>query len=213
VKRLSLIFDFVLLGVPALAQGAIPCAWNNVPLHDKIAFSTTNFANSGNGVFVVEGFQLQTACTMTGTFTVDVMAADATTNYEYAFGLYYNSGGQSTAGTLWATTGQFTGKTYFGSISSGVNIPASTTGGLCAGNYPSCTLPAGMYAIAMATNCTGNSTSCPVLGGDDSLGGYSAFWATSNQYSSGLPSSITIAPVAVNPVLFRAKHAISVLVW
>lgn len=108
---------------------------------------------------VVNGIcQLLTACQMQGNFTVDVQTADTpppTCTHSVSI---TTQGSRARRALLYTTTGQFTGDSHFSTVSSGVTIPAATTSEC--NSYP-CTLPAGMYAIAMmATNC---ASSCAGL--------------------------------------------------
>lgn len=201
---------FLFMALPALAAD-IPCAWQNIPVDAKIGFNNQNFPKSGTGAFLTVGYQLQVPCVMSGQFTVSVTTKDTggTANL-YAFGLYYNSGGNGTVGALYSTTGEFNGS-VLGSVSTGVNIPAAATA--ACPTYP-CTLPAGVYAFGIATSCVESTNTCATLSGTSVAGNYSYFSTTqSTGYSHGLPATLSAAPIAPGPVSYNAQNSISIFVW
>ena len=198
------------MALPALAA-PIPCAWQNIPVDAKIGFNNQNFPNSSTGAFLTIGFQLQVPCVMSGQFTVSVTTADTggTTN-KYAFGLYYNFRANGTVGALYATTGEFNGS-VLNTVNSGVNIPAVPTAACPA--YP-CTLPAGVYAFGMATNCVQSTHTCVTLSGTSVQGNYSYFSTTQSMgYSSGLPAHLSAAPIPPGPVSYSVQNSIAIFVW
>ena len=207
-------FVLAFLGFAFPAAGQMPCAWNNTPGSPGVGFTTALTGNSGAGAFLIEGFQLNVpkpGCVMSGKFAVWVSTADSGSGAISAIGLYYNSGGSGTVGALYSTTGEFRNSTYFGSVNTGVKIPAQKTA-LCP-SYP-CTLPPGTYAVAFATNCLESQGTCPQLAGSSDPGVFSLFSTIQRSgYSFGFPSTLAAAPIMPRPVSFTVKSAISVLVY
>ena len=117
---------------------------------------------SGSGGMTVWGFDIQSPC-VTNWISYAVKTADLS-GKNYDLGLYYIKGPSagSLGGQLMVHTGELTGTNFTPNTGLTTKAWSGTTN--C--SIP-CTLPAGQYALALATDC---SLSCAVLWGDDNNG-------------------------------------------
>ncbi len=173
MKRVLVVF--VLLG----RMFANQCAEHNIYLSESaITVSTTGSAlctpgmppggtqyncPSGSAGMTVWGFDIQSPC-VTNWVTYAVQTPDNSAGNHYDLGLYYIKGpsAASLAGQLMVHTGELPGTAFT------PNTGLTTIAWVGTANCPiPCTLPAGQYAFALATDC---SAKCAVLWGDDTQG-------------------------------------------
>lgn len=173
MKRVLIIF--ALLG----RMFATQCAEHNAYLSESaIEVSTTGSARctpgmpvggiqydcpKGSGGMTVWGFDIQSPC-VTNSVAYAVQTPDNSTGNHYDLGLYYIKGrsAKALAGQLIVHTSQLTGTTF--APSPGLTTISWVGTAKC--SIP-CMLPAGQYALALATDC---SAECAALWGDDNDG-------------------------------------------
>ncbi len=111
----------------------------------------------------VWGFDIQSPC-VTNSVAYAVQTPDNSTGNHYDLGLYYIKGrsAKALAGQLIVHTSQLTGTTF--APSPGLTTISWVGTANC--SIP-CSLPAGQYALALATDC---SAECAALWGDDNDG-------------------------------------------
>jgi len=171
----QLLIVFALLG----RMFATQCAEHNIYLSESpIKVSTTGSAlcapgtppggiqyncPKGSGGMTLWGFDIQSPC-VTNWVSYAVQTPDNGAGNHYDLGLYYIKGpsAKSLAGQLILHTGQLPGTTF--TPSPGLTTIAWVKTAKC--SIP-CTLPAGEYALALATDCTAE---CAALWGDDNDG-------------------------------------------
>ncbi len=234
MKRLLIIF--ALLGRMFASQ----CAEHNIYLSESaIRVSRTGSARcthgmpvggiqyncpKGSGGMTAWGFDIQSAC-VTNSVAYAVQTPDNSAGNHYDLGLYYikGPGAASLAGQLMVHAGQLTGTTF----APHTGLTTISWVGTANCSIP-CTLPAGQYAFALATDC---SAECAVLWGDDNDGYMYLFnvWLGGNEGTgvnagllpagcpTGAPPSCTfymatapglppsIMPPATDPALGLAK--------
>lgn len=181
MKRLLIIF--ALLG---RLYAANQCAELNINM-SGVATSISTAANGAaqctagtvggitwtcpNGGMTAWGFDIQSTCN-TNYVTYAVQALDSLTGagHRYDIGLYYIKGPSagSYAGHLMLHTGSLDGTSFTPSADVGKVLTTAKTWATTA-DCPSlpCSLPAGQYGIAIATDC---SASCAGLWGDENKG-------------------------------------------
>ena len=241
----QLIIIILLLGVLPIRAFANQCAEHNIYLSESaITVSTTGSAlctpgmpsggiqyNCPSGVsggITAWGFDIPSSC-VTNWIAYSVQTADISTTTHYDLGLYYVKGpsAASLAGQMMVHTGQLAGNAFAPQI--GLNTLSWQGTPNC--SIP-CTLPAGQYALALATDC---ALQCAALWGDDSSGymylfdvwlggsggtglnagllpagcpsGYPPSCTFCMAASPGLPAAIT--PPLTDPTL--AQHATGIL--
>jgi len=165
------------------------------------AVPATKNASAAAGVAMV-GFGLSTPCS-TSNIEYMVKTADSSISplHHYAFGIVCQSG-NCIPGALYVQTGSLPSGTGAGTFTpTGQTLVTkpwvAVAGGGCA-SVP-CTLPAGIYGLVIASDCT---TNCALLYGDADTGTFYAFdarnvslnspWTFSP--SSGLPSLFSNMP-------------------
>ena len=117
-----------------------------------------------SGGMTVWGFDIQSPCD-TNWVSYAVQAPDNTGSNKYDLGLYYITGPSagSLAGRLMVHLGSLPGSSF-------AQSPGLQTKSWVAVNCSMpCTLPAGQYALALATDCSGTPP-CAALWGDDNKG-------------------------------------------
>jgi hypothetical protein len=178
MKRALVIF--VLQGILLGRMFANQCADHNIYLSESaITVSMTasalctpgmprggiqyNCPSGSSGGITVWGFDIQSPC-VANWVSYAVQTPDTSTTTHYDLGLYYIKGpsAASLAGQLMVHTGALTGNNF--APASGLATISWQGSANC--SIP-CTLPAGQYAFALATDCT---TKCTALWGDDNLG-------------------------------------------
>jgi hypothetical protein len=122
-----------------------------------------NCPSGSSGGMTAWGFDIPSPC-LTNWVAYAVQTPDNTTTNHYDFGLYYIKGpsASSLAGQLMVHTGELTGTAF--APKTGLTTISWVGTANC--SIP-CTLPAGQYAFALATDC---SAKCAALWGDDFLG-------------------------------------------
>jgi hypothetical protein len=228
MRELAIIF--ALLGRMFAAN---QCAEHNIYLSESaVKVATTGSARCTQGVaggiqyncpkgsagITAWGFDIQSPC-YTSWVSYAVQTLDNSPGNHYDLGLYYINGpsASSLAGRLMVHTGQLTGTSFT------PHTDLTTVSWVGTGNCSvPCTLPAGQYALALATDC---SVHCAALWGDGIHGYMYLFnvWLGGNGGTgvnaalvpdlcpSGLPPSCTfymttglpssIAPLATDPAL------------
>jgi hypothetical protein len=178
MKRAFVVFG--LLGILLGRMFANECAEHNIYLSESaITVSMTgsarctpgmpvggfqyNCPSGTSGGITVWGFDIQSSC-VTNWVAYAVQTPDTSTGNHYDLGLYYVKGpsAASLAGKLMVHTGALTGNTF--ATATGLTTISWAATANC--SIP-CTLPAGQYALALATDCSAN---CAALWGDQSLG-------------------------------------------
>lgn len=159
------------------------CAEHNIYLSESVAkISTTGSARctagteggikyncpDGSAGMTVWGFDIQSAC-VTNWVSYAVQTPDSGSGAHYDLGLYYIKGpsAKTLAGHLMVHTGLLSGPGF--TPHAGVTTLAWAGTPDCS---TPCTLPAGQYALALATECTNK---CAALWGDDNHGYMSLF--------------------------------------
>jgi hypothetical protein len=173
MKRLLIIF--ALLGRMFASQ----CAEHNIYLAESaLRISRTGSARctpgtpmggiqyncpKGSGGMTAWGFDIQSPC-VTNWVAYAVKTPDNSTGNHYDLGLYYIKGPSAAAlaGRLMIHTSELTGTTF----TPHDGLTTVSWAGTANCSIP-CTLPAGQYAFALATDC---STACAELWGDDNDG-------------------------------------------
>jgi hypothetical protein len=138
----------------------------------------------GSAGMTAWGFDIPSAC-FTNWVSYAVQTPDHSADGHYDLGLYYIKGpsAPALAGHLMVHTGQLSGTGF----AAHAGLTTVTWAGTADCSIP-CTLPAGQYALALATDCFFR---CAILWGDDNHGYMSLF----NVYLGGT------AGTAVNPSL------------
>lgn len=174
MKHISVLF--LLLG-SALAN---PCAEHNIYLSESaitVSMSGSALCTPGMPIGGMQyncppgnssgmsawGFDIQSSC-VTNWLSYAVQMPDTNPNNHYDLGLYYVQGpsAASLAGQLMLHTGMLGGNMFAPQVGL-TTITWKATSNCSA----PCTLPAGQYALALATDCV---TKCAVLWGDNVLG-------------------------------------------
>jgi hypothetical protein len=170
MKRLLVVFALVgrMFGNPCadhnifLSESAVTISISGSALCNANTVDGITFVcGSGDGGMSVWGFDIQSAC-VTKWVSYAVQTADSS-GKNYDLGLYYIKGpsAASLAGKLIVHTGELAGSN-FGTA----GLTTKSWAGTANCSIP-CTLPAGQYALAIATDC---SATCAVLYGDDNRG-------------------------------------------
>ncbi len=117
----------------------------------------------GSGGMTVWGFDIQSPC-VTNWLSYAVQTPDSSSGSHYDLGLYYVKGpsAASLAGQLMLHAGDLTGTTF----APHTGLTTISWVGTTKCSIP-CTLPAGQYALALATDCAAN---CAALWGDVNYG-------------------------------------------
>ena len=145
------------------------------------------------------GIEIPVSCT-TSTVAYNVVAAD-NSGKTYDLGLYCVSA-TCNQGQLYVHTGALPGSTF-----------APAAGIVTQSWKAAATLPAGVYAIGVGTNCSG-SGNCAKLSGDANDGMILPFFVSNGgTYSSstGLPS--TVSPPQINPFAPGSPTMPSLLIY
>ena len=184
----------------------------------NIALSSANFGSGAGGAFTIIGIVVQNACTLQGKITFGLQVADSSgsaASHVYNFTLYCSSG-CGTSGAKYAESGELAGNsTVMTTVSTGSTVNSITRPPGCSA-YP-CTLPAGTYAVAIATNCT-NGASCAQVAGNNALGLFEMFFSnTQTGYTVGgspaFPATLSGTPITISPVSFNSNPAPSIMFW
>ncbi len=149
---------------------------------------------NGSGGMTVWGFDIQSPC-FTEWVSYAVQTPDNSTGAHYDLGLYYINGpsAPSLAGQLIVHTGQLTGTAF----TPHVGLTTISWVGTANCSIP-CTLPAGQYAFALATDC---SNKCAALWGDGGHGYMYLFnvWLGGNEGTGVNPGLVPAGCPSGNP--------------
>ncbi|MFZ0685488.1 MAG: hypothetical protein WAM89_08075 [Terriglobales bacterium] len=202
----QLLIMFALLGRVFATN---PCAEHNIYLSESaVTVSTKASARCtpgiaggiqyncprGSGGMTAWGFDIQSPC-VTEQVSYAVRTLDNSALNHYDLGLYYIKGpsAPSLAGQLIVHTGQLTGTAF----TPYVGLATVSWAGTANCSIP-CTLPAGQYALALATDC---SAECAVLWGDGEHGFMYLFnvWLGGSQGTGVNPALVPAGCPSGNP--------------
>lgn len=209
MKRLLIIFALI-----GRLYAAPPCAERNINMSgvtSSIATGTNGAAQCtagtvggitwtcGTSGMTAWGFDIPNDCT-SQYVTYAVQAVDSLTGsgHKYDLGLYYIKGPSqgAFAGHLMLHTGQLDGTAF--APATGLLATAKTWATTTDCPSLPCTLPAGQYGLAIATDC---STSCAALYGDENKGYMYLFfvWLGGDAGSNGTHTNPGLRPLACTP--------------
>jgi len=183
------------LAIPASAE-TLQCMFPTTPTTVGTATISTDNYNIG-----LIGLEISVSCS-TSTVAYYVVTPDSSSK-TYDLGLYCVSG-TCTPGQLYVHTGALSGSTFTPPGSASTIVTQSWTG------QTPVTLPAGVYAVGVGTDCSG--ADCAQIGADEGGGAILPFFVASGDgtYSAGLPASVT--PPQINPVA-DASNMPSLLIY